>query len=284
MADVVTPPVTQAPVDTKTPEAPAEKTQEQKTEERKYKLKFGKQEREVPEAEVLALAQKGWASDEKFKAAKQVEREVKEALENGDPEYLIKKKFGKEKLEWARDVLKEELRRRTLSPEELEDEDRRKRVDDLKREEEELLSKREQEKLDAATRHYEEQYDKELAEAIKAEGLPANKYLVGRVIKIATELVQNGLEPDWRLVVREGKRQVQEELATLVDEVSDGVGFLGEDRARKLAKALVEKGMPKKEVAKVVQQVADNADTSIKKPADENEYWERKRKSWMESK
>lgn len=283
MADEVPAPVDQAPVE-KTPEVPAEKTPEQKVEVKKFKLKFGKTEREVDESEALALAQKGWASDEKFKAAKQIEREVKEALDRGDPEFLIKKKFGKDKLEWAKDVLKEELRRRTLSPEELEFEDRKQRLEDLKREEEEILSRREQEKMDAQTRHYEEQYDRELAEAIKAENLPANKYLTSRAIKIASELVKNDLEPDWRLVVREVKRQVQEELATLIDEVQDGVGFIGEDRARKLAKALVDKGMPKKEAVKVVQQVQEQASNGVPKPVDENEYWERKRRQFLDSK
>lgn len=276
MSDVIPSPVAPAaPVESevKTGEA----TPADKIEERKFKLKFGKQEREVPESEALALAQKGWASDEKFKAAKQIERQVKDMLENGDPEALIKKKFGKDKLDWAKDILKDELRRRAMSPEEKEMEERKSRVDRLKKEEEDILSKRQKDQLDAATRHYEQQYDQEFSEAIKSEGLPVNKYAMSRCIKIASELVANGLEPDWKLVVREGKRQIQEELGTLLDQVSDGVGFIGEERARKISKALVAKGMAPKEAAKVVKQAVKEAQGGDSSPVDSDDWWARKR-------
>lgn len=259
------------------PDSPGVDKQETK-EERKFRLKFGKNEREVSEAELVMLGQKGWASDERFKSAAAKEREVKEALEKMDLDALIRKGTGKDKLEYAKEVLRAEIRKNNMSPEEREREERKANVE---REESELSAREKRiatQKLEAQQQHYEETYDRELSEAIKSEGLPKNKYAVGRAVKIASEIVDMGLEPDWKLVVGEAKRQIQEELGELIDQLSDGVGFLGEDRARKISKMLVSKGMPKSEVARVVKQ-AEKAPES-NQPVDSDEWFEKKRKEW----
>lgn len=249
-------------------------------EERKWRLKFGKTEREVTEKELIAEAQKGWASDEKFKQAKAIERKVKEALENGDVGYLIQKMKGKDQIEYAKEVLKAELKKRSMSPEEREMQERQERLDRLKQEEEEILNKREAEKQAERVRHYEEQYDRELASAIEKHKIPKNKYVIGRAVKIASEIVDMNLEPDWDLVVGEAKRQVQEELWEFIDQMDD-FGVLGEDRAKKISKWLVNKGMPKasadKEAVKIVKQEDQKPE---KAPVDAEEYWEKKRAQW----
>lgn len=258
--------------------APEPKEEQKPAEARKFKLKFGKTEREVEEKEALALAQKGWASDEKFKAAKAAERKAQEIVDQADVEALLTKKYGKSKLEWAKEVLKEELRQRAMSPEEREAFDRKKRIEDLRAEEESLLKAKAERRMEEATIKYQEQYDREFAAALEKHKLPKNKYLMGRAVKIASEVLEYG-EPDWDLVVGEAKRQVQEELAELIDQVSDGVGFLGEDRVRKLSKALVSRGVPAKEVAKIVKQIDGNK-MDDKVPVDSESWWEKKRAEW----
>lgn len=248
--------------------------------ERKLRLKFGKQEKEVSEQEAVALAQKGWASDEKFKSAAQMKREAEELVERADVEKMLKKKYGKDKLEWAKDVLKEELRRRALSPDELEIEDRKARLERLKQEEEEIENRRSKEKLAAAQARYEEQYDRELASAVEKHKVPKNKYVIGRAVKIAQEMVDNDLDPDWDLVVQEAKRQWQEEISESFDAEED-FSFLGE-RARKISKWLVSKGMSKqaaeKESVKIVKSQDKSPDSTV--PVDSDEWFEKKRKAW----
>ena len=250
--------------------------------EKKWRLKFGKTEREVTEKELIAEAQKGWASDEKFKKAMAKEREVKEALEKGDLDSIIKKMKGKSKLDFAREVLKEELNRLQRTPEEAEAEEHKTAIERLRKERAELEKADSERKLSEATRHYEEQYDRELASAIEKHKIPKNKYVIGRAVKIATEIVNQDLEPDWDLVVGEAKRQVQEELFELMDQMDD-YGILGEDRARKISKWLVSKGMTKtqanKEAAKVVKQ--SDASPESAEPVDAEEYWERKRAEFL---
>jgi len=248
-------------------------------EERKFRLKFGKNEREASEAETIALAQKGWASDEKFKSAAQAKREAEEIVDRADVEKLLMKKYGKNKLDWAKEVLTKELQRRAMTPEDLEIEDRKSNLEKLRAEEKEITERRAAEKRDAAQRHYEEQYDRELAAAVEKHKIPKNKYVIGRAIKIATELVNNNLEPDWDLVVQEAKRQWQEEITETLDHEED-FSWMGE-RARKVSKWLVSKGMGKtqadKEAAKVVKQ---NDQVPEQEPIDSDTYWAKKREQW----
>jgi hypothetical protein len=252
----------------------------QKAEERKHKLKYGKTEREVSESELIAMAQKGWAADERFKSAAQKERELKEAYEKGDLDHLISKMKGKSKLDFAREVLKEELKRRSMSPQEQEEMTRSEKIERLRKEESDLEKKAEERKMSERTKHYEEQYDKELSEAWKTNKMPNNKYVMGRAIKIASEIVDMNLEPDWNLVVKEAKRQWQEEVTTGLDGEED-YSFIGAERAKKIAKWLQTQGMPKQEAqsqaARIVKQEGKAPDTKL---VDENEYWEKKRKAW----
>lgn len=271
---IAAPPATEQKTEQKTPDKVPEQKATETKEERRLKLKYGKTEREVTEQEAVALAQKGWAADERFKSAAQMKREAEELLENADLDGLIQKKAGKSKLEWAKDMLKAELRRKTMSPEELEIEDRQNRLQKLREEEEGILEKKAEERRSALQAKYEEQYDRELSEALKKHGMPANKYCYGRAVKIGSEIVSQGLEPDWDLVAQEAKRQVQEELAAMVDQLEDSVGFIGEERARKISKLLVSKGVPRDVVARVVKQSDEKPE---RQAVDADDYWERKR-------
>lgn len=249
--------------------------------ERKFRLKFGKTEREADEKEVIMLAQKGWASDEKFKSAKQLEREARKILESADEDALIQKKYGKTKFEWAKEYLKEQLRLKTLPPEEREEFDRKARIKELEEKEAELTRREQERKLAAATEHYQKQYDKELAEAVEKHKVPKNKYVIGRAVKIASEMVDNDLDPDWDLVVGEAKRQVQEEIAESFGDDENSLALLGEDRVRKLMKLLMNKvnSSPQVQAAKIVKQIDANK-MGDKVPVDADSYWENKRKQF----
>lgn len=271
----------------KTPETPAKQPdsgvqKQEAVSEKKYRLKYGKTEREVSEKELIAEAQKGWAADDRFKEAAAMKREVKDAIEKGDLEFLVRKMKGKDTKTWAKELLINELRKAQMSPEEKEASDRQSRIEALKKEEEDLLTKRAAEKLEARTKHYEDQYDRDFTAALQKHGLPKNKYVMGRAVQIASEVVDMGLEPDWDLVVGEAKRQTQAEFVDLFGQLED-YGIFGEEVPKKIAKWLQTKGMPKKESEKeavrlVKQQKDDNRPDT--EPVDSETYWEKKRKAW----
>lgn len=250
-------------------------------EERKFRLKYGKEERDVTEKELIAGAQKGWAADQRFKEAAAMKREVQDALANGDVEYLLKKMKGKGQLDWARDVIKSELNRRSMSDEEREADDNKNEIRRLKEERMQLESQKTEAKRAEQQRFYEDQYDRDLSQAIQKHGLPKNKYVVGRAVKIASEIVDMGLDPDWDLVVGEAKRQTQGEIQELFGQLDD-YGILGDDIPRKISKWLVSKGMTRnqadKEAAKVVRNNGEQK--AEQEPVDSNDWFANKRKQW----
>lgn len=210
------------------------------TEERKYKLKYGNAEREMTERELIAEAQKGWAANDRFQAAAKMKRELEDSIKRADVNKLIKQLTGKEAMEYHKDQLKEELRRRAMSPEDREIMDRKAHLEMLKAQEKEILSKRESEKMQALEKHYVQQYDKELSEAIAAEGLPKNRVAIKRAADIASKVINMGLDPDWRLVVKEAKRQLVEEWKELAGGTRDEdlIGLLGDDFPKRMGKAM----------------------------------------------
>lgn len=247
--------------------------------ERKFKLKYGKQERELSEKELIAEAQKGWAADERFQEAARIKREVTDAIKNGNVAELIKKFKGKDELEYAKEVLRSHLKKAQMTPEEREAEERQERIDKLKKEEEELLTRKQKAELEQATKHYEEQYDRDLSAAIEKHKLPKTHAAIGRAVSIASKIVDMKLEPDWDLVVQEAKRQMVDEYRELFEALEDGslVEMLGEPLARRVSKALVGKGAPGIRPRAVPAKEEDKFRQEEKEPVDMDEWFAKKR-------
>ncbi len=215
--------------------------------EQRHRIKYGKNERELSTDELKVLAQKGWAADDRFQQASKIKKEVEDLVKQANWDKLIEKQTGKSPIEFYKERLKAELRRQAMTPEEREEAERRSRVDSLKQEELEIIQRREEEKIAKAEEHYTQQWDKELAEAIEKEGLPKNRYALNRAIQIGKKVVDMGLDPDWGLVVKEAKAQIQEDLKGLMGAFKDDAGLLGlfgDEMAMRISKALVAKKNP----------------------------------------
>lgn len=228
--------------------SPAEKHEEQPTpQEQRHKIKFGKNERELTIDELRMYAQKGWASDDRFQQAARMRKEVEEALKQANYDKLIEKSTGKPALEFYKEKLKAEIRKMQMTPEQKEEAELKQRLESLKQQEQEIYTKRQQEQLEQQERHYTETWDRELTEAIAKEGLPKTKYAVQRAVQIASGVVKAGLDPDWTLVVREAKRQVQDDIKGLIEAMKDDnalVGIFGDENSQRISKALVNRKNP----------------------------------------
>lgn len=209
------------------------------TEERKFKLKYGNSEREMTERELIAAAQKGWAADDRFQSAAKMKKDLEDAVKKGDLNKLIKQMKGKDPIEFYKDQLKDELRRRSMSPEERQLMEQQSKLDKLKAEEKEILGKREAEKLQKLEQHYIQQYDRELSEAIEKNGLPKNRVAIKRAADLASKVIKMGLDPDWDLVVKEAKRQMTDEWKELVGAYRDEdlLTLFGDDLPKRIGKA-----------------------------------------------
>lgn len=218
--------------------------------EQKHKLKFGKQEREVTTQELVAMAQKGWASDERFQEASRIKAELKKARDEGDIDKLVKLLKGKDASEFYKERLKEDLRLKTMPPEEREKYELAQEKARLKAEIDDMKRSQEEAKLAQLQEHYEAQYDRELSEAVKKNGLPKSRYAVSRAVKLAEKVIDMGLEPDWDLVVKEAKAQILAEQKELYESIEDDpslLALLGENLPRRISRALLSSGNAKTE-------------------------------------
>lgn len=250
---------------------------EKPAEERKFKLKFGKEDREVSEREAIALAQKGWAADEKFQSAAKKEKALREAIANGDLDYLIKQKYGKDPDEWAKERLQAKLRKLTMTPEERAIAEQREELERLKSEADKLKKDQESAKMQQLQAHYEQQYDKDLSEAIQAEGLPKNRVAIKRAVDLASKVIDMGLEPDWRLVVQEAKSQIVSEMKELFGGYKDEdlLDLLGEDIPKRLGKAMASRAnvVGKAKAPKVEGEIKEKKEDLKPKPAMDTAAW-----------
>lgn len=265
-------------------------TEAQKAAEQRYKIKFGKNERELSVEELRMYAQKGWAADTRFQEAAKMRKEIEDALSKADFDKLIEKKTGKSALEYYKEKLKAEIRKAQMTDDERAVEEKRAELERLKEEEQEIQRAREERQREAQEAHYSEKWDKELADAIKAEGLPQTRYAISRAVQIGKKLVDAGLEPDWVAVTREAKAQIMDDIKGLMAAFKEDpalIGFLGDDLAQRISKALVGKrmGAANKPNIKAVEtaKAQDSFRQKEQKPMDVDEWIAAKRKKFENS-
>lgn len=265
------------------------KTESKKEAERKFKLKFGKSEREMSEKELIAAAQKGWAADERFQEGAKAKK-MAEKFFNGlkaDPEKMdeLLKHLGHDPVEVYKNRLSKELKRKLMTPEQIELEDLRDKV----RKGEEERTKREQEEHDKKVSElqvkYEQQYDQEMSQAIGKSGLPKTPMTIKRCAEIQYRALEQGYDLPWDVVIEEVKSQYQNDFKELFGsaEADSLESLFGGDIAKKFTKASLKKRVVEPEpVTKENRKVAGQDREETKKYATEEEF-EEKMKKWRNS-
>lgn len=265
------------------------KTEAKKEAERKFKLKFGKSEREMSEKELIAAAQKGWAADERFQEGAKAKK-MAEKFFNGlkaDPEKMdeLLKHLGHDPVEVYKNRLSKELKRKLMTPEQIELEDLRDKV----RKGEEERTKREKEEHDKRVSElqvkYEQQYDQEMSTAISKSGLPKTPMTIKRCAEIQYRALEQGYDLPWDVVIEEVKNQYQNDFKELFGsaEADSLESLFGGDIAKKFTKASLKKRVVEPEpVTKENRKVAGQDREETKKYATEEEF-EEKMKKWRNS-
>lgn len=212
--------------------------------QRMMRLKVEGQELELPESEVIALAQQGKQAGRKFQEAAQMRREA-EALAHllkSNPKEALSK-FGIDVRKFSEETLVEMLKREQETPEQKtarENEEELKRYrDEEKKRKEEAEQKVKQELEEKHLKNYTELFVKALSES----GLPKTTFTVKRMAELQLVNLRKGLNLDAsRLaeIVREDYISEQKALFG----ASDGntlMELLGPDAVKKLSKAQIAK-------------------------------------------
>lgn len=236
-----------APKGTETPKAtqpgiqqPAEKKQEAA---RRLKLKVDKQEMDLPEDEVLKLAQLGVASQKRFQEASQLRKQSEDFVKllKENPEAVLSNPaIGVNVREWAEKYLAEQLKREQLSPEQRriqELEADKAKNDDEKRTREEQNKHEENQKLQD---HYKQEFDKKFTEVLSTSGLPKTPFTIKRLANYMEHAVANGMEDvEPKDLVPLVRQDYMREISDLFSQTEGDalISLLGDGVANKIRKA-----------------------------------------------
>lgn len=211
---------------------------------RKLKLKLDGQDVELPENEVIALAQQGKVAGKRFQEAAAIRKKAEDILkfaQENPREFFAK--TGLDARKFAEEYLIEELKKEQMSPEQrkaAENEAKLKKYEDERKAEIERKKREDEAALQA---HHAENYNKLFIEALTKSGLPRTPYTVKRMAELQLVNIKKKLElgaDQLAKVVREDYMAEQKALFGAYDG-DQLLDFLGPEIAKKLSKAQIAK-------------------------------------------
>lgn len=258
--------------------------------ERKFKLKFGKTEREVSEKEALMLAQKGWAADERFQEAAKAKKVAEQFFNSikDDPDKIddLLKHLGKDPVEVYKKRLAKELQRKLMTPEQIELEELR---DKVRRGEEESKKRQQEEhqkKVEELQAKYEQQYDVEMSQAISKSGLPKTPMTIRRCAEIQYRALEQGYDLPWDVVIESVKKQYQQDFQEMFGtaEADSLEKLFGEEVGKKFTTASLKKRVVDPEAVTQENRKAVKSEPKNETPKYASEQdWEEKMKKFRNS-
>ncbi len=211
----------------------------------KRKIKWGDAEKEVTFDEAVQLAQKAFGIEGKAReAATKAEQADKlmHLLQNDPKEFAKRAKAGGlDPNKLATEILYENIRINSLTPEQRELEEYKAREAEAAAAKQEAEKAEKQKTIDAKTQEWTASFEKQLETAMKSQGLPKTRL----ALAITAQYIDAGLknkkeytvEQVLPFVLRDLKNIHTETLGKLEGE--DLLAYLGEDVANKVAKARV---------------------------------------------
>lgn len=211
---------------------------------RNLKLRLDGKDVEMPESEVIALAQKGKVSDQRFQEASAMKRQAEEVLKfakDNTTEFF--KRTGMNARQWAEEYLVGELRAEQMSPEQRKAAENEKKLKEYESEKKQAADRAQQAEMDQLRQKHAENYNKLFVEALTKSGLPKTNYTVKRMAELQLVNIKQKLElsaDQLAKVVREDYESEQKALFGAYDG-DQLMEFLGPELVKKLSKAQIAK-------------------------------------------
>lgn len=265
-------PTTAAPASQTTASESAPKTQAAPTaaEVRKLKLKLEGGEVELPESEVIALAQQGKVAQKRFQEAAATKKQAEELITylKNNPKEAIQK-LGIDVRKFSEEYLMEVLQQEAMSPEQkrvAEMEAKLKKYETEKKQAEEAAR---QQEMRALEEKHLKSYNEMFVKALTESGLPRTPYTVKRMAELTLVANKKGLNLDASQIAKLVREDYQAEMQSLYGS-ADGsqlMALLGDDGVKKLTKVQVAQLKSKpQEFAKPIPKNTDSKKNS--KPVD----------------
>lgn len=210
--------------------------------ERKLKLKIFGKEQELPESEVIRRAQLSTAAEKRLQEAHKQRSQAEEfyRLLKTDPRrVLTHPSIGVDLRKMAEEILAEELRAETLTPEQRELAQAKKELEDFRNKD--LESKKQQEfrRQQALIAEAGDRMDEEFGSALQNSGLPKSPRTLQRMAYYKEQALVNKIDVSAADIVFLVREDYQREIEELFGSTDDNalLGLLGENVAGKIRKA-----------------------------------------------
>lgn len=247
--DAVAEPTTQETPVAETSTAPVAETAEvkdpvvEKAEEvaRKLKLKVDGIEQELPEEEVIKLAQMSKAAQKRFNEAAKMKKDSArfiEMLKENPLEVLNHPDIGVDVKKFAEDYLLKELEKQEMSPEAKAKYEAEQELAAIKKEAEELKSAAEKEKQAKLQQQYTVEYEQQIQTALEKTSIPKTPHSVQRMATYMMAALENGVDLHPEQAAQLVKQDYMGDVMSLFGS-SDGetlLSILGEEVAGKIRK------------------------------------------------
>jgi hypothetical protein len=186
-------PEAQEPKETKTAQ------EEKKVEAALKKLKIKGREMEVDDSKYHEYAQKGAAATETWQEAAKMKREAEafiHELKTNPMKVLKDPNLGVDMRKIAEEFIWEQMQEESLSPEQIQQRERDKELEEYRSEKQRLKQQEEQQKMSELDEHYSADYDKRITTALQTAGLPRTVGTVRRITDYMLNDVRKGVERD----------------------------------------------------------------------------------------
>ena len=223
------------------PKAPETTAQAQA---RMMKLKIDGQEMELPEGEVIKLAQQCKAADKRFQEAAVTRKQAEDIIayaKSNPAEFFAK--TGMNARQWAEEFLLGEIQREQMSPEQSKAAENERLLKEYQSKEKAAADKARADQMQALEQQHMQSYDQIFTKALGESGLPKTAYTVKRMAELTLINVKKGLDLEPMQLAKIVREDYQNEMKALYGQ-ADGdslLELLGKDAVKKLSKAQLSK-------------------------------------------
>lgn len=208
---------------------------------RKLKLILDGKNLELPESEVIRLAQKGIGADKRFGEAAVLRKQAEEILKADPIEFF--KRAGKDGRQWAENFLLEQIKLEQMSPEQKEAHDNKMKLQQMENERKLQTANAAKQEQEAERIGFVKKYDAIFTEALGKVSLPKTAYTVKRMAELQATNLKNKLNLDADQLAKVVREDYMAERTQLYGgmEGEQLLEMVGTDIVKKIQKALIAK-------------------------------------------
>ena len=208
---------------------------------KKYKVKVNGEDTEVGEDELVNNYQLRKASDKRFQEGQQMRKQSEEFIRllKTDPKKVLSHpSVGMDVKKWAEDFLIGEMQREMMSPEEIQMEEYKSKLAKYEEQEQSTKKEAEQAQQTAVRQKYQDDYNKQITEALDTSGLPKTEYTVQRMINYMAKALEQNYELSAKDVTDLVRRDYINDTKSLYSGLDADalLSILGDDVAGKIRK------------------------------------------------